>query len=67
MQSLTPSKIYHVLICFVMSVGELFLSELGLLGVVCLCHGLRMSVGKFCEVCHNNNNGAFTFSFLNSR
>ncbi|XP_020265667.1 uncharacterized protein LOC109841184 isoform X2 [Asparagus officinalis] len=31
------------------TVGELFLSELGLLGVICFCHNLRMSVAKFCE------------------
>uniref|UniRef100_A0A1D1XRD8 Histone-lysine N-methyltransferase ATX2 n=1 Tax=Anthurium amnicola TaxID=1678845 RepID=A0A1D1XRD8_9ARAE len=30
-------------------VGELFVSDNGLLGVFCLCHSLRMSVAKFCE------------------
>ncbi|CAA7408044.1 unnamed protein product [Spirodela intermedia] len=30
-------------------VGELFVSDNGLLGVYCLCHSLRMSVAKFCE------------------
>ncbi|KAL5698441.1 hypothetical protein ACHQM5_029475 [Ranunculus cassubicifolius] len=29
--------------------GELLVSSQGLLGVVCLCHGLQMSVSKFCE------------------
>lgn len=32
------------------TVGELFVSDNGLLGVFCLCHSLRMSVAKFCEV-----------------
>ncbi|XP_078443522.1 uncharacterized protein LOC144712962 isoform X2 [Wolffia australiana] len=30
-------------------VGELFVSDDGLLGVYCFCHNLRMSVAKFCE------------------
>nr|CAD1831884.1 unnamed protein product [Ananas comosus var. bracteatus] len=31
------------------TVGELFVNEMGLLGVICCCHKLRMSVAKFCE------------------
>lgn len=30
--------------------GDLCLSNTGLLGVVCLCHGLYMSISKFLEV-----------------
>ncbi|GMP94389.1 hypothetical protein CsSME_00043857 [Camellia sinensis var. sinensis] len=30
--------------------GDLLLSNTGLLGVVCLCHGLHMSIAKFSEV-----------------
>ncbi|KAF8759291.1 hypothetical protein HU200_010329 [Digitaria exilis] len=30
--------------------GEFFVGEAGLFGVICLCHRLRMSVAKFCEV-----------------
>lgn len=29
--------------------GDLLLSDTGFLGIVCSCHGLRMSVAKFCE------------------
>eukprot|EP00250_Pteridium_aquilinum_P012252 c20600_g1_i1 orf=802-6423(+) len=31
--------------------GELTMSEAGLLGVICSCHGSHMSVAKFCEHC----------------
>ncbi|KAJ6834250.1 uncharacterized protein M6B38_336405 [Iris pallida] len=31
------------------AVGVLFLSDMGLLGVLCFCHSLQMSLAKFCE------------------
>lgn len=31
------------------TIGDLLLSNTGLLGVVCLCHGLHMSISKFSE------------------
>ncbi|KAF9614542.1 hypothetical protein IFM89_019205 [Coptis chinensis] len=39
----------RVLVFCLATNGELLLNNIGLLGVVCLCHGLQMSVSKFCE------------------
>ncbi|XP_058203339.1 uncharacterized protein LOC131317750 isoform X2 [Rhododendron vialii] len=41
--------------------GDLLRSDTGLLGVVCSCHGLRMSISKFCQhsgVCDVNPGAA---------
>lgn len=40
------------------TVGELFLSESGLLGVACYCHNMAMSVAKFCEHAGSSTNVA---------
>ncbi|XP_076957664.1 uncharacterized protein LOC143633199 [Bidens hawaiensis] len=45
--SLLPSVLPRVF-CLYAS-GDLFLTNTGLLGVVCSCHGLRMSISKFSE------------------
>lgn len=39
-----------LLTLFRFAVGELFMGDAGLLGVVCFCHNSHMSVPKFCEV-----------------
>ncbi|KAJ0984315.1 hypothetical protein J5N97_002671 [Dioscorea zingiberensis] len=39
----------HLHVFCLNTVGELFLKDMGLLGVLCLCHSLPMSVAKFCE------------------
>ncbi|KAH7671895.1 Histone-lysine N-methyltransferase protein [Dioscorea alata] len=39
----------HLHVFCLNTVGKLFLSDVGLLGVLCLCHSFPMSVAKFCE------------------
>ncbi|XP_072993495.1 uncharacterized protein [Typha latifolia] len=39
----------HPRVFCINTVGELFVNDVGLFGVICFCHRLKMSVAKFCE------------------